>query len=68
MNTGYLNQAITTVAQATLVGVYFIDKYRTRIQAVQHDGKESPYFTVAKQLRKQGVPLDVARIVLLGKS
>ena len=62
-----LSQAITTVAQATLIGVYFIDKYRTRLQSAQVEGKESPYFSVAKQLRKQGVPLDVARIMLLGK-
>lgn len=67
MMPNYLHQAVTTVAQATLVGVYFIDKYRTRIQSVQHEGKESPYFAVAKQLRKQGVPLDIARVVLLGK-
>lgn len=67
MIANHLYQAVTTVAQATLVGVYFMDKYRTRILSAQHEGKESPYFSVAKQLRKQGVPLDIARVILLGK-
>ena len=44
----------------TAIGWYFFEKYRAR-------ARESGVFVVAKQLRKQGVPVEVARLILLGK-
>lgn len=43
-----------------LVGRWFVFRYRKRLE-------KSDVFTVAKQLRKQGVPLPIARLILLGK-
>lgn len=42
------------------IGYWFVRKYRTA-------ALERGHFAVAQQLRKQGVPLEVARLVLLGK-
>ena len=41
-----------------LIGYYISVKYRTRVG-------ESSYMAAAKQLRKQGVPLHIARLILL---
>ncbi len=43
----------------TEVGEFFTQKYREQARAVG-------YQQAAKNLRKQGVPLEVARLVLLG--
>ena len=40
------------------LGLYFSYKYRSRI-------KDSDIQSVARQLRKQGIPLNVARFILL---
>lgn len=41
------------------IGYWFVRKYRSAAQ-------ERGHFAVASQLRKQGVPLEVARLILLG--
>ncbi len=43
---------------ATAVGQWVIDKYRAA-------AKERGYQAVAKQLRKQGVPIEIAKLILL---
>lgn len=43
------------------VGHYFIVKYANRVA-------ESGYFVTAKQMRKQGIPLNVAMLILLNKT
>lgn len=43
------------------LGYWLVQKYRTA-------ARERGYFAVAAQLRKQGVPLEVARLILLGVS
>ena len=45
---------------AAIVGRYMLARYRKRIA-------ESDVATVARQLRKQGVPFSVARVILLGR-
>lgn len=45
-------------AVIAFVGEYFFRKYRTRAQ-------DSGVYAAAKQLRKQGVPLEVTRVILL---
>jgi hypothetical protein len=40
------------------IGAYIRAKYRARVQ-------EAGTYVVAKQLRKQGIPLEVARLILL---
>lgn len=40
------------------LGYWLVQKYRTA-------ARERGYFAVAAQLRKQGVPLDVARFILI---
>ena len=42
-----------------ILGAWFIEKWRARLD-------DSDAYTVARQLRKQGVPLAIARYVLLG--
>lgn len=44
------------------VGAYYIIKTLDRLVETQD------YYTVAKQLRKQGVPLDIARVILFGRN
>lgn len=44
----------------TAIGWYFFEKYRAR-------AKEAGVFTVAKQMRKQGVPVEIVRLILLGR-
>ncbi len=46
---------------AARVGLWFARKYRTRMQ-------DSGAGAVARQLRKQGVPLDVALLLLFGRA
>lgn len=46
-------------ADAYEVGDFIINKYRSR-------AKKTDYQTVAKALRKQGVPLEMALKILLG--
>ena len=41
-----------------IIGLWLRIKYRMRV-------KEVGYYVVAKQLRKQGIPLEVARLILL---
>lgn len=41
-------------------GAWFVNKYRAQ-------AKEGGYFNAARNLRKQGVPIEVALVVLLGK-
>lgn len=41
-------------------GAWFMHKYRAQ-------AREGGYFNAARNLRKQGVPLEVAMVVLLGK-
>lgn len=41
-----------------ILGYWIMIKYRMRAQ-------ESGYYIAAKQLRKQGIPLEVARLILL---
>ena len=48
------------VFDAALCGVWFLRKYRAQ-------AREGGYFNAARNLRKQGVPLEVAMVVLLGK-
>ncbi len=43
---------------AAAVGQWVIDKYRAA-------AKERGYQAVAKQLRKQGVPIEIAKLILL---
>lgn len=45
---------------AAIVGRYIIARYKRRIE-------QAGISTVARQLRKQGVPLGVARVILLGR-
>lgn len=48
--------------QSTLserIGAYFIDKWRKR-------AADSGHFNAATALRKQGVPLETARLILFG--
>jgi hypothetical protein len=42
------------------LGVWFVARWRARLA-------DAGPFVTAKQMRKQGVPLEVARLVLLGK-
>ncbi len=42
-----------------LIGAYIRAKYRARVQ------ESGSVYVVAKQLRKQGIPLEVARLILL---
>ena len=42
------------------IGFWFVHKYRTA-------ATERGHFAVATQLRKQGVPLDVALVILFGR-
>ena len=44
----------------TIVGRYFLRRYRNRVLAVGAGA-------VARQLRKQGVPISVARVLLFGR-
>lgn len=44
----------------TIVGRYFIHRWRRRVE-------EAGITKVATQLRKQGVPLPIARILLTGR-
>jgi hypothetical protein len=44
---------------AAAVGQWVIDKYRAA-------AKERGYQAVARQLRKQGVPIEIAKLILLG--
>jgi hypothetical protein len=44
---------------ATAVGQFFIHKYRAGVEQRGHQA-------VATQLRKHGVPLEIARLILLG--
>lgn len=41
---------------------WFIGKWRLRLQDSEH-----AYFTVATQMRKQGMPLEIALAVLVGR-
>lgn len=45
----------------TTVGDWFIRKYRYR--AIE----TNDYGAVARQLRKQGVPFEIARLILVGR-
>lgn len=47
---------------AMTAGRWLVAKWRTRL--LEADGD---YFTVAKQLRKQGFPIKVALALLIGK-
>ena len=40
------------------VGYFVVSKYRAR-------ARKAGYFAVALQLRKQGIPLEIARLILL---
>lgn len=53
------NLALSMSPSTRRVGLFFIDKYRSR-------AAESGYRTVAAQLRKQGVPLEQSLLILLG--
>lgn len=44
------------------LGAWLLEKWRTRLEESGGD-----FQTVAKQMRKQGYPLDVALLVLTGK-
>jgi hypothetical protein len=48
------------MTQALTVGYWYIRKYRNRAK------DSNDYFGVAKCLRKQGVPLEVAMLILFG--
>ncbi len=41
------------------VGLYFISKWQNRLL-------ETTYYQVSKQMRKQGIPLDIALLILFG--
>lgn len=43
-----------------IVGTYFIRRFRNRL-------KEADHYTVAKQLRKMGVPLEITLYILCNK-
>lgn len=45
---------------ALVVGTFFLFKYRRRL-------KEASHYTVAKQLRKMGVPIEIALYILCNK-
>jgi hypothetical protein len=51
---------IMKISKFYTIGYWLTQKYKTRVQ-------EAGYYTVAKQLRKQGYPLDIALYILLGK-
>lgn len=42
-----------------LLGQYFIAKWQDRL-------REIPIYSLAKQMRKQGIPLNIALLLLLG--
>lgn len=42
------------------VGTYVVNKYRARVE-------DSGHFAVAKQLKKQGFPLEISLLILVGK-
>jgi hypothetical protein len=44
------------------LGQWLVAKWRARLREAGGD-----YFSVAKQMRKQGVPLDVALLLLCGR-
>lgn len=54
-----LRAAVAMLDRNSRIGEFFIAKYRQR-------AAQAGFHTVALQLRKQGVPLDVARLILLG--
>lgn len=45
--------------KSLFLGHYFITKWRDRLV-------DSNYFSLAKQMRKQGIPLNIALLLLLG--
>jgi hypothetical protein len=53
---GISNQFRATI----FVGTFFLSKYRRRL-------KEAGHYTVAKQLRKMGVPIEIALYILCNK-
>ncbi len=42
------------------IGYYFINRFRNRL-------KEANHYTVAKQLRKMGVPIEITLYILCNK-
>lgn len=42
-----------------IIGHYFLNKWRDRLS-------ETPIYSLAKQMRKQGIPLNIALLLLLG--
>lgn len=60
MGKGSVTARSTGTPKDTTIGQYFANKYRTQ-------AKESSYHQAARNLRKQGVPLNVARLILFGK-
>ena len=42
-----------------IIGQYFIAKWQDRLL-------ETPIYSIAKQMRKQGIPLNIALLLLLG--
>ena len=48
------------IFDAVVCGFWFMHKYRAQ-------AREGGYFNAARNLRKQGVPIEVALVMLLGK-
>lgn len=46
---------------AILIAIWFKKKYRLRAE-------ESGYFKTATAMRKQGIPLDITRAILFGRT
>lgn len=53
-----MNDYIRKTIFAVYVGDWIMQKYRAR-------ASESGTYVVARQLRKQGIPLEIARLILL---
>lgn len=51
----------SSTLRAYYIGKFFFAKYAARVQ-------DAGTFTVAKQLRKQGVPLEMALFIITGKA
>jgi hypothetical protein len=47
------------------IGYYFKEKTQQRLNDIPSEDR--PHYVVAKQLRKQGVPLDIALLMIFGK-
>lgn len=57
--------------RSTTVAEWFTTKWRRRLEEVRNDPmreQRSPEYIVATQMRKQGVPVDIAVAVLCAKN